>query len=111
MIRPAILALLIAMLAGAALWALSPLATGHAEPWDAGGVYYIAVLLAAGLATSLIVPKPLWALYLGSVLGQALYMLLLLPPSPLMAVGLAFLLLWSLLFLSGAYVGSRLRTR
>jgi hypothetical protein len=29
----------------------------------------------------------------------------------LLAVGLVFLLLWSLLFLAGAYAGARLRTR
>jgi len=58
-----------------------------------------------------IVPRPRWALYLGVVVGQVLYLLLFLPLSPLLAVGLAFLLLWSLLFLAGAYAGARLRSR
>ena len=45
----------------------------------------------------------------GVVVGQVLYLLL--PLSPLLAVGFAFLLLWSLLFLAGAYAGARLRSR
>ena len=52
-------------------------------------------------------PKPLWAHYLGGIVGQALYLWLFSPPSPLMAVGLMFLLVWSLLLLVGAYAGAR----
>lgn len=102
-------AFLIAAFAGAAIWALSPWLTGHAEPWDAGGVYYTAALIGTGLLTGLIVPKPLWALYTGGVFGQFMY-LLLLPSGPLIAVGLVFLLLWSLLFPGGAYLGARVRS-
>lgn len=49
--------------------------------------------------------------YLGGLVGKALYLLLFLPPSPLMAVGLVFLLVWSLLLLVGACAGARIRTR
>ena len=63
----------------------------------------------AGVLAGVIVPRPRWALYLGVVVGQVLYLLL--PLSPLLAVGFAFLLLWSLLFLAGAYAGARLRSR
>ncbi|WP_181295353.1 hypothetical protein [Pseudomonas sp. Q2-TVG4-2] len=107
--RSRALAFLIAAFAGAAIWALSPWLTGHAEPWDAGGVYYTAALIGTGLLTGLIVPKPLWALYTGGVFGQFMY-LLLLPSGPLIAVGLVFLLLWSLLFPGGAYLGARVRS-
>ncbi|WP_312842826.1 hypothetical protein [Stutzerimonas nitrititolerans] len=110
MSRPWVLPFLIAALAGAAIWALSPLITGQAEPWDAG-LYYSGALLAAGLLSGVAVPKPLWAHYLGGLVGQALYLLLFLPPSPLMAVGLVFLLVWSLLLLVGACAGARIRTR
>lgn len=110
MSRPWLLPFLIAALAGAAIWALSPLLTGQTEPWDAG-LYYSGALLAAGLLLGVAVPKPLWAHYLGGLVGQALYLLLFLPPSPLMAVGLVFLLVWSLLLLVGACAGARIRTR
>jgi hypothetical protein len=102
---------LVAALAGAAIWTLSPMVTGHAEPWDAGGIYYFAALASAGFLSGLIAPKPLWMLYVGSVAGQFIYQILLLPLGPLIVIGFAFLLFWSLLFLCGAYAGSRVRCR
>lgn len=109
MSRALILAVLISTVAGAAIWALSPWLTGHAEPWDGDGIYYAAALAGTGFLTGLFVPKPLWALYIGSVFGQLTYLLLFLPSGPLIAVGLAFLLVWSLLFPAGAYIGARIR--
>jgi hypothetical protein len=109
--RPVLQALLIASLAGALIWALSPWASGQAEPWDGDGLYYSGALFTAGVLAGFIVPRPLWAQYLGVIVGQVLYLLLFLPIGPLLAVGLVFLLLWSLLFLAGAYTGARLHTR
>jgi len=109
--RLVVQALLIASLAGAFIWALSPWASGQAEPWDGDGLYYSGALFTAGVLSGFIVPRPLWAQYLGVVVGQVLYLLLFLPLSPLLAVGFAFLLLWSLLFVAGAYAGARLRSR
>lgn len=109
--RPVVQALLIASLAGAFIWALSPWASGQAEPWDGDGLYYSGALFTAGVLAGVIVPRPRWALYLGVVVGQVLYLLLFLPLSPLLAVGFAFLLLWSLLFAAGACAGARLRSR
>jgi len=61
--RSVLRALLLAALAGAAIWGLSPLLTGHVEPWDAGGLYYnVALALGGGLCGS-VSPKPLWPLY------------------------------------------------
>ena len=37
--RPVVQALLIASLTGAGIWALSPWASGQAEPWDSEGLY------------------------------------------------------------------------
>lgn len=110
MSRSWLLAFVIAALAGAAIWLLSPWLTGQGEPWDAG-LYYSGALLAAGLVSGFVAPKPLWAHYLGGVFGQGLYLLLFLPPSPLTAVGLAFLLVWTLLLLVGAWAGARLHAR
>lgn len=109
--RPVLQALLIASLAGVLIWALSPWASGQAEPWDGDGLYYSGALFTAGVLAGFIVPRPLWAQYLGVIVGQVLYLLLFLPIGPLLAVGLVFLLLWSLLFLAGAYAGARLHTR
>ena len=109
--RPVLQALLIASLAGAGIWALSPWASGQADPWDGDGLYYSGALFTAGVLAGFIVPRPLWAQYLGVIVGQVLYLLLFLPIGPLLAVGLVFLLPWSLLFLAGAYAGARLRTR
>jgi hypothetical protein len=85
--------------------------TGHVEPWDAGGLYYTAALALAGCLCGSIAPNPLWPLYVGSVAGQGLYLLGWLPTGPLLPIGLVFVLLWSLVFLAGAYAGSRACTR
>ena len=98
-----------AALVGALIWAISPMVTGHVEPWDADGVYYFAALLLAGLVSGFVSPKSTWTLYLGSIVGQSLYKVLFLPSGQLMAVGLAFLLAWSLIFSAGAYGGSHVR--
>jgi len=109
--QPVLRSFLIAALAGAAIWSLSPSMTGHVEPWHAGGLYYPAALALGGCLCGSIAPKPLWPLYAGCVAGQTLYLLGWLPTGPLLPVGLVFVLLCSLIFLAGAYVGSRARTR
>lgn len=109
--QPVLRSFLLAALAGAAIWGLSPSMTGHVEPWDAGGLYYTAALALDGCLCGSIAPKPLWPLYVGCVAGQTLYLLGWLPTGPLLPVGLVFVLLCSLVFLVGAYVGSRARTR
>ncbi|WP_330216853.1 hypothetical protein [Stutzerimonas azotifigens] len=101
--------ILIAALAGAVIWAVSPVMTGQPEPWDAGGLYYCGAMVLGGLLSGLIATGPLWALYVGAILGQVLYQLVFLPLDPLILVGLLFLSAWSLLFLFGAYLGSRIR--
>ena len=73
MSRSWVLPFLIAALAGAAIWALSPLLTGRAEPWDAG-LYYSGALLAAGLLSGVAVPKPLWAHYLGGTHRASIFL-------------------------------------
>lgn len=65
----------------------------------------------AGREHSALAPKPLWAHYLGAVLGQLAYMLIFLPAGPLIAVGIIFLLVYSTLFLFAAAITGFLRTR
>ena len=76
----------------------------------APGVYYFAALFVAGTVSGLIAVKPLWAHCVGSIFGQFMYGLLFLTMGPLAAVGLVFFVLWSVIFLGGAYLGSRLRS-
>jgi hypothetical protein len=109
--RQALLSAAVAASIGAAVWALSPWATGHNEPWDAESLYYVAALLAGGLISGALMPRPLWAHYVGSVSGQLIYELLFLKIGPLFIVGAGFLLAYSLLFLAGAFAGSRARLR
>lgn len=104
------LTIAIATGASASIWALS-LLVGHQEAWDAGGGYYPVGLVVGGGLAGVLAPKPLWALYVGAVLGQLGYMLIFLPTGPLLAVGIIILLVASMLFLLAAAIGGFLRTR
>lgn len=94
---------------GAAVWALSPWLAGSREPWDADGAYWPLALAAAGLLAGLLAPRPAWAHYLGSILGQAAYEWLFLPIGPLFVMGVAFLMAYSIIFVVAAALGGRLR--
>ncbi len=85
--------------------------TGQAEPWDADGPFYVASLLIAGLGAGGLVPKPLWAHYLGAVVGQLTYEFLFLKVGPLFLLGAVFLLGYSLIFLLGAAIAAHVRFR
>lgn len=103
----AAITILVAAILGAAIWVLSPWVTGHKEPWDADGIFYVGALLAAGLVSGAVSPKPLWAHYFGSFIGQLGYELLFLKIGPLFVIGIGFLLAYCLLFLAGAFGAGR----
>lgn len=105
----AALAIAVGAIVGAAIWAISPWATGHKEPWDAESMFYAGSLLAGGFVSGLLIPKPLWAQYAGGVAGQLLYQLFFLEIGPLIVIGAVFLLGYSLLFLAGAVAGREIR--
>jgi hypothetical protein len=105
----AVVAIAVAAAAGAAIWAVSPWATGHKEPWDAESLFYVAALIAGGLVSGFLVPKPLWAHYVGSTVGQLGYGLLFLETGPLLLLGAVFMLGYSAVFLVGAVGGAHLR--
>jgi hypothetical protein len=105
------LTVIVSALAGASVWALSPLLAGHQEPWDAEGFYYVAALGVAGAVTGLVAPRPLWAHYLGALVGQAAYAAVFLPVGPLFILGAAFLLGYTLIFLVAAALAAYVRTR
>jgi len=101
--------LALSAVAGAAIWALSPVWSGQREPWDAGGLYYPAALFLAGIVLGAIGPRAIWAHAVGIALGQLLYMLMFLPLGPLLLLGVVFLIAYSLLTLGGAALGVILR--
>ena len=105
----AIPAFLVALVASALVWGLSPLITGHPEPWDADGLYYVGALTVTGIVTGGFFPRPLWAHYLGSVVGQITYELIFLKLGPLFLVGMVFLLGYSVVFLVAAAIAARVR--
>jgi hypothetical protein len=105
----AIPAFLVALVASALVWGLSPLITGHLEPWDADGLYYVGVLAVTGIVAGSLFPRPLWAHYLGSVVGQLTYELIFLKLGPLFLIGIVFLLGYSVVFLVAAAIAARLR--
>lgn len=83
-----------AAILAACVWALSPIAVGHAEPWDAAsGVYYLGALFFVGLLMG-VWSRRLSALVIvpcGAWFGQAVFMLVFRQASPLIALGLALL--------------------
>lgn len=107
--RRAAFAFAIAFATGAGIWALSPVLTGHSEPWDAEGFMYFGSLIVAGVVAGALAPRPLWAHYLGAVFGQLTYELVFLKLGPLVLIGALFLLGYSLLFLAGAAVAAHVR--
>ena len=109
--RPAAFAFLASAILGALIWALSPLLTGQAEPWDADGPIYVIALVAAGLIAGAFIPKSLWAHYLGSVVGQLGYEALFLNIGPLFLLGAVFLLGYSAIFLTAAAAAAYVRKK
>jgi hypothetical protein len=104
-------ALVVSSVASALVWALSPVLVGHREPWDADGYFYILCLVVSGAIAGLLAPRPLWAHYVGALVGQAGYELLFLQVGPLFVLGIAFLLGYSLIFLVAAALAGYLHTR
>jgi hypothetical protein len=102
---------LVSAVSGALVWALSPWLTGYQEPWDADGLFYIGALVVAGSVAGAITPRPLWALYLGALVGQLGYELIFLRIGPLFLLGAAFLLGFSVIFLAAAALAGSFRRR
>lgn len=107
--KRALAAFLVAAFASGLIWALSAWLTGHREPWDADGLFYLGALAVAGSLAGALVPRPLWAHYSGAVLGQLGYELVFMPIGPLFVLGVAFLLVYSLVFLFAAAAAGQLR--
>ena len=105
----AVLAILLAAGLSAVIWALSIPLTGKAEPWDADSPYYFVALAVAGIVSGVVIPKHLWAHYVGAIIGQAAYGLAFLKVGPLFVVGLLFLAVYSVIFFGAAGIASSFR--
>jgi hypothetical protein len=105
----AVLAILLAAGLSAVIWALSIPLTGKAEPWDADSPYYLVALAVAGIVSGVVIPKHLWAHYVGGIIGQAAYGLAFLKVGPLFVVGLLFLAVYSVIFFGAAAIASSFR--
>jgi hypothetical protein len=106
-----VLVLVIAAVTSALVWACSPWFTGQREPWAAEFPFYVVALLVAGAVAGGLTPKPLWAHYLGSFIGQLSYELIFLKIGPLFVLGAVFLLGYSLVFVAAAAIMGYIRLR
>ncbi len=107
----AALAFMVAAVTSALVWAASPWLTGQREPWDAEFPFYIVALLVAGAVAGALAPKPLWAHYLGSFIGQLGYETVFLKLGPLFVLGAVFLLGYGLVFVAAASFMGYIRLR
>lgn len=105
------LTIAVAAVTSAIVWALSPWAVGDREPWNVQSPYYLLALTIAGIISGALSPKPLWAHYIGAVLGQALYMAYSSSSGPMYVFGVALLFVFSIVFVVAAAVSGYLRTR
>jgi hypothetical protein len=106
-------AFLLGLALGAAIWLLSPVISGHREPWDAEGGYYAGALVCTGIVGGLLVPQHWAGVAIGILAGQALVLMGGVVAEPanggLWPLGLIFLVLYSVLGLVGVGVGTWLR--
>lgn len=96
---------------GAVIWAVSPVVTGSAEPWDAESPYYFVSLFTAGAIVGFLYPVHILSEFSGIVAGQLIYLLVFLPSGPLLPLGVIFLVGFGLVSLLGAFLASRTRRR
>jgi hypothetical protein len=109
--RAPVLAFATAALTCALVWAASPWLTGRREPWDADFPFYISGLMIAGAVAGTLTPRPIWALYLGAIVGQLSYQVLFLKLGPLFPLGVLFLVGYCFVFLATAVVVGYIRVR
>jgi hypothetical protein len=102
---------LVSAIASASIWALSPFLIGLREPWDTDGNFYVAALFVAGLVAGTVSPKPLWAHYVGVLIGQIGYELTILHVGPLFLLGVVFLLAYGLVYFVAAALAGYVRSK
>ncbi len=103
---------IISVAVGAAIWALSPVLTGHVEPWDGNFEVFAMSLVIVSLSLGIKFPNQVFVSSSGVFLGQLGYMVFVLQTGPLIIVGVAFLLGYTMVFcLPFAFLGTFVRTK
>jgi hypothetical protein len=94
----------VALLLGMAIWWTSPLFTGHEEPWDAQGRYYVWALFVAGFAATVFRPKAFWLAPVGVCIGQLVYCRYFFETEgdALWLLGMVLIVVYSIVALAGA---------
>jgi len=98
--------MLISFLIGFSIWALSPVVSGHIEPWDGQLGYYVLSLAVSGFGIGFYLPKTTLAGYFAIVMGQYLYMSIVIESGPLSGLGIFFIAIFSCLFLASGLLAS-----
>ena len=68
--------MIVGLVLGALIWALSPALTGFREPWDGSLAYYFGGLFLAGVISTVPSPRQWWRGPLGVYLGQYIFILI-----------------------------------
>lgn len=108
-------AFMLAMVLGALIWVASPIFTGHKEPWDENGPYYLIALVSAGVVVGWLEPRCSWLWPVAIYLGQFATIIVLMwatPPSGadfFFPAGAVVLAAYSMLSLLGSVVGATIR--
>jgi hypothetical protein len=100
---------LLSLVVGALIWILWPIITGIREPWDSNAICYPAVLLLSGFILGLLRPQHFWVHYVGILFGQFVYTFFFVPAGPLLPIGIALMVFYSVLTLIGAAIAAGLR--
>jgi hypothetical protein len=78
--------------------------TGHEEPWDAEGRYYVWALFVAGVIATVFLPKAFWVAPIGVYIGQLVYGSYLYEPASasMWPLGMVLAVFYSIAALAGA---------
>lgn len=99
--RGRVSALVLGVIIGAAIWAVSPMVGGAVEPWDSDGPFYFGSLLLSGVIGWFLFRKSSYFLIIGIYIGQLAY-LSIIGFGPLFVVGSVLLIPYSLIAGVGA---------
>ena len=101
-------AAMFSLLAGAALWACSPILTGQREPWDGVGWFYPGGLFLIGVGAGWLAGarrwwwSVLWASF--AAVGQMVYVAVSIDAGPLVLIGVGFVIASSVVTLAGGCI-------
>jgi hypothetical protein len=104
--RQFLLSLFVSALLGAAILFFSPYFIGEIEPWISDSYYYTGALVLAGFIVLVDRHASYESIFIGIVLGQAIYMFTFIPVDSLVGVALVIMAFKSLLSCVGLLLKS-----